>query len=129
MSRATSCEFLRATKLLNERIFFDEISRKCDFSIEQHLKKKFFFSFQKFFLNLHFLNSLRLQSSVFRQIRELENEILSKLIDEILEILFLFDDVLFSRNVIVRLEVVRHANIIEFNFLILSFVRRENFDF
>jgi hypothetical protein len=67
--------------------------------------------------------------SVFRQIRELEDKILSKLINEILEILFLFDDVLFSRNVIVRLKVVRHADIAELNFLILFFVRRENFDF
>jgi hypothetical protein len=51
------------------------------------------------------------------------------LIDEILEVLLLFDDILLSRNIIVRFEIVRNANIVELNFLILSLINRVHFDF
>jgi hypothetical protein len=108
-------------------VFFDKISKKCDFAIEQHLEKKFFFAFQQFVLHLHSLNSFEFQTRFFRQFREFKNEKFSKLIREIFEILFFFDDVFFSRNIIVRFKVIWDADIVEFHFLIFAFVRDEHF--
>jgi hypothetical protein len=41
---------------------------------------------------------------------------------------FFFDDILLSRNIVARFEIVWNANIAELNFLILSFINRVHLD-
>jgi hypothetical protein len=40
---------------------------------------------------------------------------------------FFFNDVLFSRNIIVKFKVIWDANIVEFHFLIFTFICDEHF--
>ncbi len=43
--------------------------------------------------------------------------------------IFFFDDVFLSRSIIVWFEIVKDADIVELNFLILSLINRVHFDF
>ncbi len=108
-------------------VFLDKISKECDLAIEQHFEKKFFLAFQQLVFYLYFLNSFEFQTRFFCQFREFKNEKFNKLIREIFEILLFFDDVFFSRNIIVRFKIIWDANIAEFHFLIFAFVRDEHF--
>ncbi len=122
-----SANFHERRNFKTNEVFFDKMSKKCNFAIEQHFKKKFFLSFQQLILYLHCLNSLRFYSRFFCQFREFRNKKFSKLIDEILEILFLFNDILFSRNIVVWFKKIRNADNAEFQFLIFAFVNDKHF--
>ncbi len=108
-------------------VFLDKISKKCDFAIEQYLEKKFFFAFQQFVFYLHFLNSFEFQTRFFRKLKKFKNEKFSKLIREIFEIFLFFDDVFFSRNIIIKFKIIWDVNIVKFHFLIFAFVCDEHF--